>query len=135
MGLALVSGQYTKEALKDEITDLPGLTTNINFRQFSGYVNLGDRAIFYWFVESESDPSKAPVTLWTNGGPGCSGMSGFLTEQGPFRVNQAGKLSLFEHRWNQISNMVFVEQPVGVGFSWTDKEQNYGDDMAAEDNL
>ena len=35
----------------------------------------------YWFVESMEDPANAPVAFWTNGGPGCSGLLGFMTEQ------------------------------------------------------
>ena len=51
-----------------------------------------NRHIFYWFVESQTSPSTAPLIWWTNGGPGCSGLAGFLTEQGPFRVGINGPL-------------------------------------------
>ena len=92
--------------------------------------------MFYWFVESQRDAAHAPVILWTNGGPGCSGLAGFLTEHGPFRVKADGKsLSVNHLAWNKIVNMVFIEQPVGVGFSKTDKEIQYGDYQAAEDNF
>jgi len=135
--LACQAVQYSADALGDEITGLPGLNEKVDFRMFSGYVPVGDnkRALFYWFVESEQDPDNAPLILWTNGGPGCSGLSGFLTEQGPFRPAQNLTLSLFEYRWNKIANMIFIEQPAGVGFSWTDDAfLNYGDALAASDN-
>ena len=131
--------QYTTDALNDQITELPGLTGQIPFNQFSGYLNLPDtkKQIHYWFVESESKPDTDPLVFWTNGGPGCSGLIGFLTEQGPFRPTISGELETNPWRWNMISNMVFLEQPVGVGFSYSDNKDDYkiGDSQAAKDNL
>jgi carboxypeptidase C (cathepsin A) len=52
---------------------------------YAGYLDLPGthKHVFYWFVESSaSDSSEAPVALWTNGGPGCSGFIGLMTEQG-----------------------------------------------------
>ncbi|CAE7821408.1 Serine carboxypeptidase-like 39 [Symbiodinium microadriaticum] len=133
--LAAEVAAYGPEALQDEITDLPG-APSVEFRMFSGYIDVGEGQMFYWFVESQRDAAHAPVILWTNGGPGCSGLAGFLTEQGPFRVKADGKtLSMNHLAWNKIVNMVFIEQPVGVGFSKTDKEIQYGDHQAAEDNF
>ena len=130
---------YTTEALQDQVSTLVGLNEPINFNQFSGYLNLGEtkKNIHYWLVESESNPSKDPLVFWTNGGPGCSGLIGFLTEQGPFRPDANGQLKMNEWRWNKIANMVFLEQPVGVGFSYSDDTSDYkiGDDQAAKDNL
>ena len=130
---------YTNEALQDQVTSLFGLNEPIQFNQFSGYLNLGEtkKNIHYWLVESESNPAKDPLVFWTNGGPGCSGLIGFLTEQGPFRPDANGQLKMNEWRWNKIANMVFLEQPVGVGFSYSDDTSDYkiGDDQAAKDNL
>ena len=102
-------------------------------------MNLGEtkKNIHYWFVESESNPATDPLVFWTNGGPGCSGLIGFLTEQGPFRPDVDGQLKMNEWRWNKIANMVFLEQPVGVGFSYSEDTSDYkiGDDQAAKDNL
>ena len=130
---------YTNEALQDQVTNLVGLNEPIYFNQFSGYLNLGEtkKNIHYWFVESESNPVEDPLVFWTNGGPGCSGLIGFLTEQGPFRPDADGQLKMNEWRWNKIANMVFLEQPVGVGFSYSEDTSDYkiGDDQAAKDNL
>ena len=82
-------------------------------------------------------PSKDPLAFWTNGGPGCSGLIGFMTEQGPFKPNADMSLSFNEYAWNEISNMVFIESPAGVGFSYsTDPSADYttGDDQTAIDN-
>ena len=133
------SFEYTIDALLDKVTELPGLTWEPNFNQFSGYINLygTQKYIHYWLVESESNPETDPLVFWTNGGPGCSGLIGFMMEQGPFRPDSQGNLQQNPYAWNKIANMVFLEQPVGVGFSYSDDDDDYrlGDSQAAKDNL
>ena len=68
-----------------------------------------------------------------------SGLLGFLTEQGPFRAtNKDLSLTWNDYSWNKIANMVFIEQPCGVGFSYTDDENSddytNNDAQAAKDN-
>ena len=58
--------------------------------------------MFYSFFESESTPESAPVLLWTNGGPGCSGLSGMMTELGPFRPTATGELANNPYSWNKV---------------------------------
>jgi cathepsin A (carboxypeptidase C) len=106
--------------IEDEIHDLPGLSSKLNFRQYSGYLNAsGERKLHYWFVESQSNPIKDPVILWLNGGPGCSSLFGFFTENGPFRVtNDSKNLTLDQFSWNTVANVIYLEMPSGVGFSY-----------------
>jgi carboxypeptidase C (cathepsin A) len=140
-GQAAATSDYGAEALKDEIHDLPGAPA-VSFRTFSGYIDVsaptekeGSRRMFYWFAESQDAPKTDPVLLWTNGGPGCTGLGGFLSEMGPFRVGKDGKdLAINEFSWTKLANMVFIEQPVGVGFSTASTHIDYGDEQAATDN-
>ena len=84
-----------------------------------------------------NNPSKDPIAFWTNGGPGCSGLIGFMTEQGPFKPNADMSLSMNEYAWNKVANMVYIESPAGVGFSYsTDPKADYttGDAQTAQDN-
>lgn len=76
------------------------------------------------------------VAFWTNGGPGCSGLIGFLTEQGPFRPKADLSLTMNQFSWNSNANMVFIEAPAGVGFSYSDDPKDYetGDLQTATDN-
>ena len=59
-----------------------------------------------------------------------------MTEQGPFRPNADGTLKLNEFAWNQKANMVFIEAPCGVGFSYSDDKDDYktDDGQTALDN-
>ncbi|RYG65898.1 S10 family peptidase [archaeon] len=88
------------------------------------------------FVESMNQPTTDPLAFWTNGGPGCSGLIGFMTEQGPFRPNADLTLKMNEYAWNQVANMVFIESPAGVGFSYPDNKDDLktGDAQTALDN-
>jgi len=126
---------YGPDSLKDEITNLPNAPA-VGFRMFSGYIPVGgNKEIFYWFVESQNNADSDPVMMWTNGGPGCSGLSGFMSEQGPFRPTQGGAaLTNNDYAWNKVANMIFIEQPAGVGFSTAPSGyRNYTDLSSAVD--
>ena len=134
----LVAAALLSVANAEEITSLPGVTGGIPFKMHSGYVDVtddsdGSRQLFFWFVEAEFNPSTAPVLLWTNGGPGCSGLGGFISEMGPFVPHADGTLGRRDYAWNKLANMLFIEQPAGVGFS-TGAMDYYDDGMVARDN-
>ncbi|CAI2358246.1 unnamed protein product [Caenorhabditis sp. 36 PRJEB53466] len=130
----------TAAAAADLIQNLPGLTFNVPYRMFSGYLTPDEKPInhlFYWFVESQSDPVNDPVVLWLNGGPGCSSLGGFFTELGPFHPNDDNGQTLYENvfSWNKKANVLFLEAPVKVGFSYTEDTNYYwNDDTTAENN-
>lgn len=129
------------EISKDEIKSLPGWDGPLPSRQFSGYLNLPgtSKHMHYWLVESENSPKTAPTVLWLNGGPGCSSLDGLIYEHGPFRVNPSDptKLIRFNYTWAKLANVVYLESPVGVGFSYSDNEADYkaNDDSTALDNV
>ncbi|XP_071374654.1 lysosomal protective protein [Centroberyx affinis] len=110
----------------DEVKFLPGLQKQPSFRQFSGYLTVADgKHLHYWLVESQHDPAADPLVLWLNGGPGCSSLDGLLTEHGPFLIQDDGmSLDYNPYSWNMIANVLYLESPVGVGFSYSDN-QNY----------
>ena len=123
----------------DFIASLPGLTAKPEFKHYSGYLDGTDgRKLHYWFTESERSPSDDPLVLWMNGGPGCSSLAGLLTEQGPWRVNRSNPQQLYlnEYRWNQVANVLFLEAPAGVGYSYKENDEDYttDDDQVAKDN-
>ncbi|KAL9047245.1 MAG: hypothetical protein Q9214_000128 [Letrouitia sp. 1 TL-2023] len=76
------------------------------------------RQLFFWFFPSSNPAAIEEVTIWFNGGPGCSSLSGFLTENGPFTW-EAGTLAPTQnpYTWVNLTNMMWVEQPVGVGYT------------------
>jgi carboxypeptidase C (cathepsin A) len=58
--------QRSLQAEHDRITKLPGLNYEPGFEQFAGYLDVAPtRHVFYWYVESQSDPANDPVVLWT----------------------------------------------------------------------
>ncbi|KAA8528565.1 hypothetical protein F0562_035920 [Nyssa sinensis] len=125
----------------DKIVALPGQPKGVDFDQYAGYVTVdpkAGRALFYYFVESPQNSSTKPLLLWLNGGPGCSSLGyGAMEELGPFRVNSDGR-TLFnnEYAWNNVANVIFLESPAGVGFSYsnTSSDYNTGDKKTAEDS-
>ncbi|KAH5535045.1 carboxypeptidase Y-like protein [Parastagonospora nodorum] len=90
-------------------------------KQYSGYLddNEEDKHLFYWFFESRNDPKNDPVVLWLNGGPGCSSLMGLLMELGPASVMKDGKLKHNDYSWNANASVIFLDQPVNVGYSYS----------------
>ncbi|KAI0688090.1 peptidase S10, serine carboxypeptidase [Cytidiella melzeri] len=91
-------------------------------KQHSGYLDISDgKHLFFWFFESRNSPEKAPLTLWLNGGPGCSSITGLLFELGPCSIADEGKNTTFNpYSWTLHSNVIFLDQPVNVGYSYSD---------------
>ncbi|KAJ6599973.1 alpha/beta-hydrolase [Mycena vulgaris] len=87
--------------------------------QMSGYIEVAnDASLWFWFFEARNSPDTAPLTLWLNGGPGCSSMIGLFQENGPCTVDTDGTTTVLNpYSWNNLSNMIYIDQPVGAGFS------------------
>ncbi|KAL3849526.1 hypothetical protein ACJIZ3_011408 [Penstemon smallii] len=86
---------------------------------------LEDRIkMFYFFFESRNNRSNEPVVVWLTGGPGCSGSLALFYENGPFHI--ANNLSLVWNNfgWDKVSNLIYVDQPIGTGFSYTSSKQD-----------
>ena len=105
---------------------------------YSGYLDLEDNTVHmhYFFFPSQSNPQTDPVLFWFNGGPGCSSLLGALYEHGPFLINDAFA-SLIENQfaWNKKANVVYIESPANVGFSYMDtKPPVWNDELVAKLN-
>ncbi|EOO01817.1 putative carboxypeptidase s1 protein [Phaeoacremonium minimum UCRPA7] len=92
-------------------------------QQYTGWVNVpGDfpTNIFFWFVSAREPTSQ--LTVWLNGGPGSGSMFGFFDEVGPCEVVEKGANQLDTAArtwgWDRASNMLFIDQPNQVGFSY-----------------
>lgn len=132
-----IQSMMTDAANADKITVLPGLDTLPHFDMYSGYLDVTDtKKLHYWFVESQGDPATDPVVLWLNGGPGCSSMEGFFAEHGPLHLNDDETISMNPWAWNMNANMIYMEAPIGVGFSTGSAAdmKDITDDTTASDN-
>ena len=91
-------------------------------KQRFGHIDIGeDKNLFFWLFESRANPSVDPLILWLNGGPGASSMTGVFMGVGPCKVVEGGARAEFsETSWTNNANVLFLDQPVNVGFSYTD---------------
>ncbi|KAJ8449765.1 hypothetical protein Cgig2_001421 [Carnegiea gigantea] len=121
------SSSSSSSSENDKITSLPG-QPSVNFQQYAGYIAVDaekQRNLFYYLVEAETNPASKPLVLWLNGGPGCSSVgAGAFTENGPFRPS-GDVLLKNDYSWNQEANMLYLESPVGVGFSYSTNRSFY----------
>ena len=93
-------------------------------RQITGWVTIpGDfpTNLFFWFVEAREKTDL--LSVWLAGGPGSSSMAGFFTGAGPCEVIEDGRTLTTQPRewgWDRDSNMLFIDQPNQVGFSYNE---------------
>ncbi|XP_071764923.1 retinoid-inducible serine carboxypeptidase [Centroberyx gerrardi] len=113
------------------ITINAGLSSPLAGKEDWGYVQVRDGAhMFWWLYYADSGSAgyqDLPLVMWLQGGPGGSG-SGFgnFEEIGPLDRNQQPRKT----SWVQAASVLFVDNPVGTGFSYTDRPDAYATDVA-----
>lgn len=112
----LVSGDIDKARSLSQVNGIG------SFPSYSGYFTVDDKNngnMFFWFFPSQDGAADAPVALWLQGGPGGSSMFGLFVENGPLAVDANGEMYERKVTWNQHYHMLYIDNPVGTGFSFT----------------
>ncbi|KFK25883.1 hypothetical protein AALP_AA8G174700 [Arabis alpina] len=106
---------------------LPGFDDPLPFELETGYIGVGEGEevkLFYYFIKSEKNPEEDPLLVWISGGPGCSSINGLLFGNGPLTFKTDGynggnpTLVSTTYSWTKVASIIFLDQPVGVGFSY-----------------
>ncbi|KAJ0080217.1 hypothetical protein Patl1_23515 [Pistacia atlantica] len=141
----MAADEESQQRAADRVINLPGQPP-VPFQHYSGYIQLqtqNEKSMFYWFFEAQTEPALKPIVIWLHGGPGCSSVAfGAAQEIGPFLVRRpsyfTNRLTFNEYSWNKVANVLFLESPVSVGFSYTNNSNDLleiGDQVVANDTL
>jgi cathepsin A (carboxypeptidase C) len=134
--LTLSQAYAAVHKLHDE--PVAGGLCDANVKSLSGYFQVSEeenieKNYFYWFFESRSRPKTDPLMIWLTGGPGCSSQLALLTENGPCTVSEDGQTTIPNpYSWNSNANIMWVDQPAGVGYSYGAKVDK-NETMVADD--
>jgi len=127
--------QGGQEAAKVDSSLLEGLNDAVE--SYSGFLTVdapNDGNMFFWFFPAEESPETAPVVIWLQGGPGGSSMFGALKLHGPIITTVDEKNNLTgvtknPNSWGRKHNMIYIDNPVGAGFSFSNKMPEMNDDV------
>ncbi|KAG8297544.1 hypothetical protein J6590_033068 [Homalodisca vitripennis] len=114
----LEEGKVTEAQQKSRVHPDIGNTTS-----YSGYltVNKGCGSnLFFWYFPAQKNSTNAPLLLWLMGGPGLTSVYSLFMETGPLTYDD--KVGHRAYSWNVQNNLLFIDQPVGTGFSFTRKD-------------
>ncbi|KAK2728895.1 carboxypeptidase y [Colletotrichum kahawae] len=97
-----------------------GLLCDGGARHHTGWADIGDRHLFFWFHEARHNKQDAPLMIWLQGGPGGSSLHGMLYENGPCLSDGANDTQFNPYSWTESRNVIYLDQTAGVGFSYVD---------------
>lgn len=108
--------------------------------QFSGRVAVSlpsagvSGQMAYWLVPSTlTDPATSPIVVVLEGGPGFASQLQAANGCGPYMITADGtSLSRAEWAWSSNATLLFIDQPLGVGYSTMD--QGSAQTTSSEDN-
>lgn len=108
-------------------------------QSFSGYLTVNKQYnsnTFFWFFPAQNgNKPDTPIMLWLQGGPGASSLFGLFTEIGPIYIDANGNIQLRPISWNTDYHLIFIDNPVGTGYSFTSNDAGYArsqDDVARD---
>ncbi|RAL58922.1 hypothetical protein DID88_009213 [Monilinia fructigena] len=105
---------------KYRVESLPDIPFDIG-EMYAGLMPIDmknkSRGLYFVFEPTVGEPVDE-VTIWLNGGPGCSSLEAFFQENGRF-IWSWGMYTpqINPYSWVNLTNVLWVEQPVGTGFS------------------
>ncbi|UJR07017.1 hypothetical protein I4U23_011305 [Adineta vaga] len=109
------------------VKSLPLLPETESFiHMHAGYLPVNsqnDGSLFFWHFAKKFKGDQARTVIWLNGGPGQSSLIGAWTEIGPFRFSHENTIVLNDGSWHYYVNLLFIDQPIGTGFSYADGDQ------------
>ncbi|CAG7818374.1 unnamed protein product [Allacma fusca] len=133
------SGEYDKaRAAAEDNMNLIHANFKNPIKSFSGYLTIDEKYnsnLFFWFFPAQEKPEKAPVILWVNDIPGHTSLRGIFLENGPFYIDENDEIQERAHTWTKTHSMLYIDAPVGSGFSFADNHTAYAnnsDDEADE---
>ncbi|GMT13545.1 hypothetical protein PFISCL1PPCAC_4842, partial [Pristionchus fissidentatus] len=113
---------------------LPGAPLVPQFPLYSGFLNAssdGKSRIFYVLCEAiRVDPSTAPLLVWFQGGPGASSLHGLFTVNTALKEEIESSSKCINDALFQYANVLYLESPLGVGFSNNSDGELALDDLA-----
>lgn len=136
---ATASGRLTEKKI-DWGSKLKSVPIVDGPERVAGYFKLNstkDAHMFYFFFEARENADNAPLVMWLQGGPGCSSEFALFYENGPYKINDDLSLDETEFGWDTNHNMLFIDQPIGTGFSYSEDSNDYptDEDTVADDLL
>ncbi|KAK8995313.1 hypothetical protein V6N11_069751 [Hibiscus sabdariffa] len=118
--VAVQTSQLVEKQFMFPVAGAPGPSAQ-ELGHYAGYYKLPHTIaarMFYFFFESRNS-KKDPVVIWLTGGPGCSSELALFYENGPFHLLNNLSLVWNDYGWDKASNILFVDQPTGTGFSYS----------------
>ncbi|RYO79276.1 hypothetical protein DL766_002093 [Monosporascus sp. MC13-8B] len=105
------------------VRSLPGVPEDDMVKMHAGHIEISPEHngnLFFWLVENQHIANKQRTVIWLNGGPGCSSEDGVMMEIGPYRLKDENTLERNNGSWHEFANLLFVDNPVGTGYSYVD---------------
>ncbi|CAD0204173.1 unnamed protein product [Chrysodeixis includens] len=107
-------------------------TESLRIKSYAGYFTVNktynSNQFFWYFPAMVPDNKNAPVVVWLQGGPGASSLYGLFTENGPLRVRN-NKFERRKYNWALSHHLIYIDNPVGTGFSFTNDSRGYCTDQ------
>jgi carboxypeptidase D len=120
---AVVSVAAAQTAGDYFVHSLPGAPEGDLVKMHAGHIEITPEShgnMFFWHVQNRHIANRQRTVIWLNGGPGCSSEDGVMMEIGPYRLVNENELTYNNGSWHEFANLLFVDNPVGTGFSYAD---------------
>ncbi|CAH2104266.1 unnamed protein product [Euphydryas editha] len=134
-GTALILTPFIEKGQFDEARKASIVNSKLflGVDSYSGFITVNktyNSNIFFWYFPIDNKRvNETPWIIWLQGGPGASSLLGLFEEIGPFKLSPAGVLKKNPYTWLQNHSLVFIDNPVGTGYSFTEQTEGFLKDM------